>query len=216
MAEDHSATLFNKKRLFEYKKEKDVQSGVSAKTDKEYWGLVREKSMCTGLIKRADSSRYKGLLMDTRDQHGFGMDVYPKNLAAAHNMIEDYARSCNIYPKKKSNKKYRDKEKELKHITGIMHAQGQAELIAGTNGKVYTTVKCHKCEKYGHYLSHCPEDVQQHVNIKEPKEEENETENKAGISHLQLQELDLSIESDSDSEDTYYFDFAMYQVEETK
>ena len=38
-------------------------------------------------------------MVDIRDQHGFGQDMYPENLASAHNMLKDYARSRNLQPK---------------------------------------------------------------------------------------------------------------------
>ena len=46
-------------------------------------------------------ARYGPLMVDIRDQHGFGADVYPKTLASGHDMLEDYTRIRNILPVKK-------------------------------------------------------------------------------------------------------------------
>ena len=70
--------LFNYPVLIKHEKKKDIDGGVSAKTDEEYQSIVKEKSMGTALIKRADYGRYKELITDIRDQHGYGIDVYPR------------------------------------------------------------------------------------------------------------------------------------------
>ena len=96
-----------------------------------------------------------------------------------------------------------------------MHAQGvdQEDIVAGTNGKTYSTVKCYNCQKFGHYSSHCPKYQQQHVNVEDSNGgDKNKTET-AGVTQLQLNELDLSSDSDSESEDSYCFDFNMHQFE---
>ena len=61
--------------------------------------------MGTALLKQSDMNRYAPLLVDIRDQYGFGSDVYPKTLAAGHDMLEDYARSRRLYTKKKSQRR---------------------------------------------------------------------------------------------------------------
>ena len=128
--------MFSDKSLIDYEKQKDVDAGISAKSDAQYKEVVKEKAMGTALIKRADQGRYKELLLNIRDQQGNGLDVYPNTLAAAHNKLEDFARSRNIRPtprKKSSNRKPGNK-----NITGLMYNQG--ELVAGTNGKVFKSV----------------------------------------------------------------------------
>ena len=77
--------------------------------------------------------------------------MYPKTLAAAHNMLEDYHRSrkLDVKIKLKSNKK-----RVGKGVKDMMF--NQTELVAGTNGKIYKTVQCRFCQDWGHYQSHCP------------------------------------------------------------
>jgi len=47
---------------------------------------VREKMMDTTLLKRSDMSRCGLLMTDIRYQFGYGINVYPKSLTAAHDM----------------------------------------------------------------------------------------------------------------------------------
>jgi len=119
--------------------------------------------MGTVLLKRSYTSSHGPLMTDIRDQFGYGIDVYPKNLTPGHTMLEDYAQSRKLYPKKKKAKmpedKHRDKLKDKKsneESTGMMHIQ--EELVPGTSGKTHASIKCHNCEKFGHCASHCPDD----------------------------------------------------------
>ena len=96
---EHSGgNLFRDTVLVEHEKALDTKAGidVSNKDDSDYYDVIKEKAMGTALIKRSDMTRYRPLLTDIRDQHGYGNGVYPKTLATAHNMLEDFARSRNI------------------------------------------------------------------------------------------------------------------------
>ena len=125
-------------------------------------------------------------------------------------MLEDYARSRKLYPKKKTTTnrgRFKDGTKDIK---GMMYTQ--VDLVAGTNGRTYKTVQCHSCKKWEHYASHCPEQEQQHLNLKEVQDldnEEEQEEQKPG--HMQLFKFEVSSESEfSDSDSSYIFNFAMY------
>ena len=57
-------------------------------------------------------------MTDIRDQYGFGgLDVYPKTLAAGHDILEDHARSRKLYAKKKKTKTPFDKNKNREDRT---------------------------------------------------------------------------------------------------
>ena len=52
-----------------------------------------------------------------------------------------------------------------------MHSQ--KALVPGTNDKMYATIKCHGCDRFDHYRSHCPEENgQQNLNLEERVENE--------------------------------------------
>ena len=98
--EHEGGELFNDPILIKHEKQKDIGAGVTAKSDEEYKAIVREKAMATALLKRADQGRCKNFMTNIRDQHGYAIDVYPKILASAHDMLENYVKSRGILPKK--------------------------------------------------------------------------------------------------------------------
>jgi len=87
--------------------------------------------------------------------------VYPKTLASAHNILEDYARSRKLFTK---NKKIPEDEEDTyrrrvdvigkDEDTSVRYTQDN--LIAGINDRLHASIKRLRCQKYGHYLSHCP------------------------------------------------------------
>lgn len=79
-----------------------------SRNDTELKSNVKEKKKGTVLLERSDMIRYSPLMTDIRDQYGYGIDVYSKTLASGHNMLEDYARSRRLCPKKKKTKLPRD------------------------------------------------------------------------------------------------------------
>ena len=69
--------------------DQDIKNSVTAKTNEEYKEIVKQKAMGVGILKSADYNRYGPLLTSIRDQHGYGIDVYPKTIVAGHDMLED-------------------------------------------------------------------------------------------------------------------------------
>jgi len=94
--------------LIDHEKKEAIRVGKTC-TNEEIKALVKERMMGTALLKRSDTSRYNPMMTNIRDQFGYGIDVYPKSLAAAHNMLEDYARSRKLYPKRNKLKEGDDK-----------------------------------------------------------------------------------------------------------
>ena len=104
-------------------------------------------------------TKYGPLITAIRDQHGYGMDVYPKTLASGYDMLENCARNRKLFPTKRKPKinaeKLRDTEKkdvEKESDTGVMYSQDG--IVPGTNDKVYSQIKCHGCGEFGNSLSH--------------------------------------------------------------
>ena len=95
--------MYDDEALVKYEEQQDVKNGIS-RSDEQVRTIVKEKMMGTALLKRSDMNRYTPLLIDIRDQYGFGSDVYPKTLAAGHDMLEDYASSRKLHTKKKKAK----------------------------------------------------------------------------------------------------------------
>ena len=88
----------------------------------------------------------------------------------------------------------------------------QEKLFPGTNGKTQPTVKCHGCNKHGHYISHCPEENgQQNLNIGKMRgEKDDEVEEIKGAHNLQIRELLDNGDSPSSNE-SYIVDFSDFQ-----
>jgi len=160
VVEHYKGSIYDDKALIEYKKKEAVKNGESY-TDLEIKALAKEKMVGTTLLKRSDMNRYGPLMTDIRDQYSYGIDVYPKMLASAHSMLEDYVRSRKVFPKNKKTPEdeeymYRRRVDAIKNDedTGAMYTQDN--LIAGTNNRLHASIKCCGCQKYGPYLSHCP------------------------------------------------------------
>ena len=147
VVEHYKGSLFDDKVLIDHETAENAKNSI-IRDAKQVKATVREKMMGTALLKRSDMTRYGPLMTDIRDQHGYGIDVYPKTLASGHDMLEDYARSRKLFPTKKNPKggigKPKDTKKEdgeKESDTGVMYAQDNA--IPGTNGKTYPGVTCH-------------------------------------------------------------------------
>ena len=195
----YKGSLFNDEALIEHEKEEDCKNGVSHSAE-ELLEIVKERSMGTVLLKRSDMTRYAPLMVDIRDQYGFGSDVYPRKLALGHDMLEDYARSRNFYAKMKKTKGPSDKAplddiKKDEQDTGVMYSH--ETLVPGNNGKVHPTIKCHGCGKHGHCLTNCPEDNgNQHLNLKSGSDDKEVEVKEEGAQHMQIKEVfDESVSS---------------------
>ena len=149
--EHYEGSLFGDKSLIDFEKNENIKRGITQSED-QIKATVIEKMMGTALLKRSDMARYGSLMVDIRDQHGFGADVYPKTLAAGHDILEDYARSRKLLPVKKKQKnglaKTKDPKKEGSDKdadTGVMYLQ--ETVVPGTNGKSFPGIKCRGCNR---------------------------------------------------------------------
>ena len=84
--------------------------------------------MMTALIKRADQYKYKIRMTDIRDQCGYVINVYLKNLTSAYEMLDNFMRSRNITPRKMisggGNKHKSDNRNNLKNPSSkLMYSQ---------------------------------------------------------------------------------------------
>ena len=93
----YKGNMYEAQALIEHEKKEAGRDGV-LRTDTEFKALVRERIMGTALLKRSDMSIYGPLVTDIREQFGYGINVYPKSLTAAYDILEDSARSRILYP----------------------------------------------------------------------------------------------------------------------
>ena len=95
-----SSKLFNNEALIPYEKDKDVKEGKSGHSDEDYVERVKDKMMDVPLLKRADEERYAELKLSIRDQFAFGIDVYPRTLNGAYDLLENHGTSRNLQPRR--------------------------------------------------------------------------------------------------------------------
>ena len=136
--------------------------------------------LAVALIRRADRGRYGKLMTDLKDQYTLKSDVYPSDITAAFNLLENYSLKPNI----------RRDEKNQQSTEGLQFAQ-RSKPIPGRNVKLFQNIECYKCNKKGLYANQCPlanqEGVQLMINGTEmaPTEEE---EDRLGFNFMQQQE----------------------------
>ena len=186
--------------------------------EEELINIVKDKMMGTALLKHSDMNRCGPLMTDIRDHCGYSIAVYPKTLASGHNMLEDYARSRKLYPKENKSKTSEDKNKDRKssdESTGDIY--NQEKLSPGTNGKMHPATKCHNCEKFGHYTSHCPDNRgQQNMNVEDHHaDKDEETEEDEGVQNLQIQDM-IEDGDSAASDEPYLVNFSDFQFLQDK
>ena len=83
--------MFPYEGLVKIEREKDVEKGLTGKSDVDYKKVVREKMLGIVFIKRANDKVYTKLITSIRDQHSFKKDVYPKSLHEAYKLLENHS-----------------------------------------------------------------------------------------------------------------------------
>ena len=111
------------------------------------------------------------------------------------------------------NQRPKQKKSETKKVSTSQSTSSQNEegnaltfaqslgLVAGTNGRVITKIKCFKCNQYSHYADQCPiidNNNEQHHDTRESAgESEEEVQNKV-LQHMQ-ETHDVTSESENNS-----------------
>ena len=104
-------TMFVDKSLIDYEKELDNKNySVINRTDVELKAHVREKLMAVAFLKRAKYD-YKKLMTTIRDQHTFGIDVYPSTLYDAYELMENHS-STDTKNRDEEARKRRERERK--------------------------------------------------------------------------------------------------------
>ena len=102
-------TMFVDKSLIDYEKELNNKNySVINRTDEELKAHVREKLMAVAFLKRAKYD-YKKLMTTIRDQHTFGIDVYPSTLHDAYELMENHS-STDTKNREEEARKRRERE----------------------------------------------------------------------------------------------------------
>ena len=141
----HGGSVTEDRALFEHEKKLEANLPTTEKSSEETLKQrARDKMLGVALIRRADRGRYSKLMTDLKDQYTLKSDVYPDDIASAHNMLENYS------------SQQRKNNNEQQKTEGLQFAQS-SEVISGKDGKIFENIQCHKCKKKGHYANQCPQ-----------------------------------------------------------
>ena len=94
--------IFADDTLYNYEKK------GTTKSNNEIRKIVREKLMAVALLKRCKHENKK-LMQTIRDQHAFGLDVYPKTLHDAYELLENHSSTDSA---KRDNEQRNRRERE--------------------------------------------------------------------------------------------------------
>ena len=204
--EHYRGDIFYDTSLIKHEKNNDRKKGVSEKTDRDYKQIVRDKKMVMAFLLSANKKMYGSLLNKLSDSYLFSMDVYPKTLNMAYELLVKHTN--NQKTTQKPRQKKNDGKRSLPNVnTPSQNEEGNAltfaqshELVPGTNGRVIAKIKCFKCNRYGHYADQCPlieEDKQHHNDHSNTNEEQSEVETEF-VQHME-EVMYSTLESDDDS-----------------
>ena len=227
--EHQGGQMFADDALMIHEKKIDTLVGTNVRTDKEKRLCVREKMMGIALLKRG-KGKYEKLIQAIRDQHAFGVDVYPKTLHDAYELMEshsaadDGANDGNRRTRRERDAARRERGRGRDGrgrgrgrggggqtpTSGFQFAQ-EEEIVPGTDGRVIERITCFRCLKRGHFADMCPNTeigashniiaAEESVNIADHETDEREVSVCNNNEWVNLQEEDAVVNEDSTSED---------------
>ena len=205
--EYYGGNPFYDKMMVQYEQRWDREKGIDPVSDTEYKQRVEDKSAAMAFLKSANVKKYGKLISCIREQHAFKMDVYPKTLVDAYELL-----STHVVQKTKSDGTTSSNKKQTRSIStndtsesnqevGTMYLQAD-DTVPGSDGQLAPHITCFKCNKKGHYSDNCPSETeQQHVqtnttdtNNGEETDRYDQTDDYGERQHLQV-----DADSDDDS-----------------
>ena len=153
--EYHGGDVFFDKDMIEFEMQEDVKNSVDKATPKEYRMRVMEKAKAVAFIKSASRKTYGKLLNSIREQHSFKIDVYPKTLADAYEMLSAHTNhgNSNSNKAKKDNKTNNNAGQNGGRnggggtsTTGVTSTSYlQTDVVTGTDGRTIDHIMCYSC-----------------------------------------------------------------------
>ena len=148
IVEHYGGDIFFDLSLIKHEKRSDKEKGVNEKTDQEYRQLVRDKKMAMAFLLSANKKIYGSLLDKLSDSYSFNIDVYPRTLNLAYELLVKHAGKYkpNQRPKQKKNDTKKpatnqnNASNQSEEGNALTFAQSH-ELVAGTNEKIETCLE---------------------------------------------------------------------------
>ena len=91
--------------------------------------IVKDKMQGLDIIKKADRKRYGELLTGIRDKFALGLNVYPTNLNKGYDLLESFASTHKIMPKRFGG------GRQKPELSGMQYNQDGKKLVPGTDGR---------------------------------------------------------------------------------
>ena len=141
----------------------DLKNNTPTKARDEYRVPVTERAKAVAFLKSANKKKYGKLLTTIREQHSFKIDVYPRTLLDAYEMLSSHVNSDNNGKTKRDNRSTNNTESENVRSMGNNNNNRsgasylQTEAIPGTDGCLIHRITCFSCNKKGHYSDNCPD-----------------------------------------------------------
>jgi len=158
--------MFEDECCIDKEKENDAANGTVKGSEEEYKLKVRERRLATCFLRRSNMQIYAPLMRELRDSFLHKMDIYPKTLEDAYNLLQNHSAGKKKKPHNarsggsaSGNGNGEQHNNEL--MTGVQHAQRRGDtnttVVTGTDGRTLPRTLCYRCGNRGHYSDHCPE-----------------------------------------------------------
>ena len=147
---------------YERKLEKADASIVKPRSDEDMLLYSKNKMIATMFLRRADKTRYWPLIKDLRMRYAEGEDRYPCTLEQAYARLQTYEPIHKRERAMRASQKNQNTRDDTSSPNGTNYRKlalqyvQDTEAVKGTNGKLYSNIKCFKCNLMGHYSDKCP------------------------------------------------------------
>lgn len=125
------------------------------RTVEERTEIARERTMACTLIRGADPSRFRPLIIcHLANQLANGMDEYPQDFEAAHSLLKSYVSpNTGTRPRPVAAHTAPSATASSAEASALTFAQAS---VAGRKGVSHDGITCFRCNSLGHYADQCP------------------------------------------------------------